>query len=78
MTHADPPRPPPSTTPAAPAVPTAPAASPDAGAAPAPVDWSEESTAGEEDPGASLDLALDPPTPSGADAPTPSSPPAAR
>lgn len=29
--------------------------------APAPVDWSEESTAGEEDPGASLDLALDPP-----------------
>lgn len=28
---------------------------------PAPVDWSEESTAGEEDPGASLDLALEPP-----------------
>jgi hypothetical protein len=78
MTHADPPRPPLSTTPAAPAVPAAPAASTDAGAAPAPVDWSEESTAGEEDPGASLDLALDPPAPPGAQAPTPPSPPAAR
>lgn len=48
MSHAD--------SPAAPA----PEAGPPA-AAPAPVDWSEESTAGEEDPGASLDLALDPP-----------------
>ncbi|WP_157268904.1 hypothetical protein [Azohydromonas aeria] len=38
-----------------------PDAAPDATATPAPVDWSEESTAGEEDPGASLDLALDPP-----------------
>jgi hypothetical protein len=37
------------------------AADAQAPAAPAPVDWSEESTAGEEDPGASLDLGLDPP-----------------
>jgi hypothetical protein len=42
---------------------------------PAPVDWSEESTVGEEDPGASLDLGLDPPAPqaSGA-APDPPAP----
>jgi hypothetical protein len=78
MTHADPPRPSSSTAPAAPVVPAAPAAPTDACAAPAPVDWSEESTAGEEDPGASLDLALDPPAPPGGDVPAPPSPPAAR
>ena len=53
MTAAEPPRPPAAPSPAS----TDPHATP----APAPVDWAEESTAGEEDPGASLDLALDPP-----------------
>lgn len=43
--------------------------------APAPVDWSEESTAGEEDPGASLDLALDPPAQRPADAGPPGAKP---
>lgn len=67
MTHADPSRPPS-------AVPDAPASKPaNATATPEPVDWAEESTAGEEDPGASLDLALDPPTQSAADAPAPPS-----
>lgn len=54
--------------PAAPTVPTQ-AGTPAPGAGPAPgpghepepVDWAAESTVGEEDPGASLDLALDPP-----------------
>lgn len=62
MTHADPPRPP-SAAPAAPATPADPTATPE------PVDWAEESTAGEEDPGASLDLALDPPPQAPAEAP---------
>lgn len=65
MTHADTPRSPSAapTAPASPASPVPAGPSADAGAAPAPVDWSEESTAGEEDPGASLDMALDPPSP---------------
>ncbi|WP_298236147.1 hypothetical protein [uncultured Azohydromonas sp.] len=71
MTQADPSRPP-SAAPAAPA--TAPA---NATATPEPVDWAEESTVGEEDPGASLDLALDPPPQSPADAPAPPSRPGA-
>ena len=60
MTHADPPRPPsaaPATTPT------------DAAVTPEAVDWAEESTVGEEDPGASLDLALDPPPQASADTP---------
>ena len=71
MTQADPSRPP-SAAPDAQA--TAPA---HATATPEPVDWAEESTAGEEDPGASLDLALDPPPQAPADAPAPPSRPGA-
>jgi hypothetical protein len=58
-----------------PTQPDATQAQPDATHMPAPVDWSEESTVGEEDPGASLDLGLDPPAPqaSGA-APDPPAP----
>lgn len=47
-------------------------APPDANHPPAPVDISEESIAGEEDPGASLDTGLDAPAPSPAkDRPAP-------
>ncbi|NML14806.1 hypothetical protein [Azohydromonas caseinilytica] len=70
MTVADTPRPP--------AAPSPAPADANATPAPAPVDWAEESTAGEEDPGASLDMGLDAPIdmpPPGPAVPTPSAPP---
>lgn len=51
----------PAARPTAPTTPEPPA--PDPAHRPAPVDMAEESVAGEEDPGASIDLAVEPPLP---------------